>query len=92
LILVPGIPVINNVDVAVQSDPAQIRDALARQLYNPVRWVQLVRQMAASGVTRVIECGPGKVLAPLARRIQDGLQGVAFSDRAALEQGVVNLK
>jgi [acyl-carrier-protein] S-malonyltransferase len=92
LILVPGIPVINNVDVAVQSDPAQIRDALARQLYNPVRWVQLVRQMAASGVTRVIECGPGKVLAPLARRIQDGLQGVAFSDRAALELGVVNLK
>jgi [acyl-carrier-protein] S-malonyltransferase len=88
----PDIPVVNNVDVAVETEPARIRDALARQLYNPVRWVELVRRMAASGVTQVVECGPGKVLAPLARRIQDGLQGVALSDRAALEQGAVNLK
>jgi [acyl-carrier-protein] S-malonyltransferase len=92
MIRVPEIPVVNNVDVAVETDPGRIRDALARQLYNPVRWVQLVRHLAASGVTRIIECGPGKVLAPLARRIQDGLQGVALANRAALEQGVTNLK
>jgi [acyl-carrier-protein] S-malonyltransferase len=88
----PDIPVVNNVDVAVETEPARIRDALARQLYNPVRWVELVRRMAASGVTQIVECGPCKVLAPLARRIQDGLQGAALSDRAAIEQGAVNLK
>jgi [acyl-carrier-protein] S-malonyltransferase len=92
MIRVPEIPVINNVDVAVETDPGRIRDALVRQLYNPVRWVQLVRHMAASGVTQIIECGPGNVLAPLARRIQGGLQGVALADRTALEQGVANLK
>jgi [acyl-carrier-protein] S-malonyltransferase len=92
MIRVPEIPVVNNVDVSVETDPGRIREALVRQLYNPVRWVQLVRHMAASGVTQIIECGPGKVLAPLARRIQGGLQGVALADRAALEQGVANLK
>jgi [acyl-carrier-protein] S-malonyltransferase len=92
MIRVPEIPVINNVDVAVETDPGRIRDALVRQLYNPVRWVQLVRHMAASGVTQIIECGPGKVLAPLARRIQGGLQGVALADRTALEQEVAKLK
>src|SRR5512145_945625 len=58
----PLIPVINNVDVAIESDPARINDALVRQAYNPVRWVETVQKMAAMGVTTVVECGPGKVL------------------------------
>jgi [acyl-carrier-protein] S-malonyltransferase len=57
-----------------------------------VRWVQVVRHMAAAGVTQVFECGPGKVLAPLARRIQDGLQGTALADKGSLEQSAEGLK
>jgi [acyl-carrier-protein] S-malonyltransferase len=82
----PQIPVVNNVDARVEHDPARIRDALLRQLYNPVRWVEVIRHIGAAGVTQVAECGPGKVLAPLVKRIQDGMQGVALTDRAALEQ------
>jgi [acyl-carrier-protein] S-malonyltransferase len=85
-IATPQIAVINNVDVGIESDPARIRDALLRQLYNPVRWVEVVRKMASLGVTRIGECGPGKVLAPLAKRIQDGVQGIALADRNTLEQ------
>ncbi|MDR2636867.1 MAG: ACP S-malonyltransferase [Zoogloeaceae bacterium] len=84
-ILPPSIPVLNNVDVAVESEPARIRDALIRQAYRPVRWVEIVRAMAARDVTRVVECGPGKVLAGLARRCADGVEGIALSDAAALE-------
>jgi [acyl-carrier-protein] S-malonyltransferase len=88
----PQIPVINNVDVGIETDPARIRDALLRQLYNPVRWVEVIRHMAKSGVTQVAECGPGKVLAPLVKRIQSEVQGTALADRAALELAVTNLK
>ena len=83
--LTPQIPVINNVDVAIESDTARIKDALVRQAYNPVRWVETVQKMAAMGVTLVAECGPGKVLAGLTKRCVDGVNGVALADAAAIE-------
>jgi [acyl-carrier-protein] S-malonyltransferase len=79
------IPVINNVDVRVETDPAKIKDALVRQAASPVRWVEIIRAMAAQGVTHVVECGPGKVLAGLVKRIDPNLQGMAAADRASLE-------
>lgn len=81
----PAIPVINNVDVAVESDPAKIKDALVRQAYNPVRWVETIQKMAAMKITSVAECGPGKVLAGLTKRCADGVNGVALADAAAIE-------
>ncbi len=81
----PSIPVINNVDVAIENDPAQIKDALIRQAYNPVRWVETIQVMASLGVTTVAECGPGKVLAGLTKRCADGVAGVALADAASIE-------
>jgi [acyl-carrier-protein] S-malonyltransferase len=81
----PKIPVINNVDVAIENEPARIRDALVRQAYNPVRWVETVQKMAAIGVTTVAECGPGKVLAGLTKRCADGVAGVALADAATID-------
>jgi [acyl-carrier-protein] S-malonyltransferase len=81
----PGIPVINNVDVAIETDPAKIRDALVRQAYSPVRWVETVHKIAAMDITDIVECGPGKVLAGLVKRCADGLNGVALCDAAAIE-------
>ena len=83
----PRIPVIHNVDAKSRPDASGVKEALVNQADHPVRWVECVRAMAARGVTRVFECGPGKVLAPLVRRSADGLQGIALADRAALEQG-----
>ena len=81
----PRIPVINNVDVATPDDPAAIRDALVRQLYNPVRWVETVQKMAADGVDRLIECGPGKVLVGLNKRIDKTMAAGAVFDPATLD-------
>jgi len=81
----PTIPVINNVDVAIESDPARIKDALVRQAYNPVRWVETIQKMAAIGVSTVAECGPGKVLAGLTKRCADGVVGVALADAASID-------
>ncbi|MGB4467086.1 MAG: ACP S-malonyltransferase [Azovibrio sp.] len=81
----PQIAVINNVDVAVEIDPDRIRDALVRQTYKPVRWVETIQKMASMGVTLVAECGPGKVLAGLVKRCADGVNGVALADLAAIE-------
>lgn len=81
----PTIPVINNVDVAIETDPERIRAALVRQAYNPVRWVETIQKMAAMGITQVAECGPGKVLAGLTKRCADGVNGVALADLAAIE-------
>lgn len=81
----PQIPVINNVDVAIENDLSRIRDALVRQAYNPVRWVETIQAMAAMGVATVAECGPGKVLAGLTKRCADGVTGVALADAAAIE-------
>ena len=67
----PSMPVYNNIDVAVESDPARIRDALVRQAYGPVRWVETIQAMTTAGTTLFVECGPGKVLAGLVKRISD---------------------
>ncbi|MFL9983823.1 ACP S-malonyltransferase [Paraburkholderia sediminicola] len=83
---VPSLPVINNVDVAVVNEPAKIKDALVRQAAGPVRWVESVQAMAAQGVTHVIECGPGKVLAGLTKRIDGNLVGASVFDPASLEE------
>jgi [acyl-carrier-protein] S-malonyltransferase len=83
---VPAIPVINNVDVAVVNEPAGIKDALVRQAAGAVRWVESVQAMSAQGVTHVIECGPGKVLAGLTKRIDGNLVGASIFDPASLEE------
>ena len=67
----PAFPVYNNIDVTVESDPARIQDALVRQAYGPVRWVETIQAMTAAGTTLFVECGPGKVLAGLVKRISD---------------------
>ena len=78
-------PVINNVDVAVETDPAQIRDALIRQLYSPVRWVETVLALKEQGVIRVYECGPGKVLGGLIKRIDRDVASCALETADAFE-------
>ena len=82
----PAIPVIHNVDVQPHTTPDEIRSALAQQAASPVRWTETVRALAARGVTQVVECGPGKVLAGLARRIDESLTTFALTDAAALEE------
>ena len=84
----PAIPVINNVDVREERDPNRIKDALVRQAASPVRWTEIIRRMAEQGVTHIVECGPGKVLAGLAKRIDSRVQGIAAADRASLEQAL----
>lgn len=84
----PQISVVNNVDVAVVSEPGAIKDALARQACHPVRWVEVIRRMKAAGVTKIIECGPGKVLAGLAKRIDGELQGWAVTDAPSLAEAL----
>lgn len=82
----PAMPVVNNVDVAVVSDPAAIKDALARQACNPVRWVEVVKHLAGAGMTHVAECGPGKVLAGMTGRIAKSLHSFAIIDPVSLAQ------
>ena len=81
----PRWPVLNNVDVAVESDPARIRDALVRQASSPVRWVEVVQRLKAMGATRVVEFGPGKVLTGLVSRIDRSLATSSVHDPASLE-------
>jgi len=88
----PRIPVINNVDVASYGDPARIKDALVRQAYHPVRWVETIQAFAAQGITHVAECGPGKVLAGMTRRIDGSLESLALVDKTSIEQGIGQLK
>jgi [acyl-carrier-protein] S-malonyltransferase len=89
---VPTIPVINNVDVSILDNPAAIKDALVRQAAKPVRWQETIRAMSARGVIQVVECGPGKVLAGLTKRIDDQLQGMALMDDASLMEVMQTLK
>lgn len=88
----PDISVINNVDVAVYDDPARIRDALVRQAFSPVRWIELVQEMARRGMGHVLECGPGKVLAGMTKRIAGDVQGGSIHDAASLEQSIAVLR
>jgi len=88
----PVISLVNNVDVKIESDPARIKDALVRQAASPVRWVETIAKMVDSGVTHIIECGPGKVLAGMTRRIAPAVQSFTLADRAALEQALQGVK
>lgn len=82
----PRVAVVNNVDVAAPTDPVSIADALYRQAYRPVRWVEVVQALRARGVTHVVECGPGKVLAGLARRIDPALAAATVYDPTTLQE------
>ena len=88
----PQISLINNVDVAIVNDVAGIKDALVRQAASPVRWVETMQKVAADGITQVIECGPGKVLMGLAKRIDPVLVGDAIVDQASLERILTQIK
>jgi [acyl-carrier-protein] S-malonyltransferase len=87
----PEIPVLHNVDVQEKPTPDQIRAALAQQAASPVRWVQTIEAFAARGVTHVVECGPGKVLAGLSRRIVADLQSYALTDSAAIDAALAEI-
>jgi len=80
----PRIPVINNIDVAVETGADRIRDALYRQAFGPVRWVECMQAIKARGITTVVECGPGKVLAGMVKRIDADMTGAALFDPATL--------
>lgn len=82
----PSIPLINNVDVAQPTDPVAIRDALVRQAWHPVRWVETIQTMKRQGVTHLVECGPGKVLSGLVKRIDRDLATFNITDPASLMQ------
>jgi [acyl-carrier-protein] S-malonyltransferase len=82
----PRMPMVNNVDVASVTEPAAIKDALARQACSPVRWVEVIKALAAGGVTHVVECGPGKVLSGMTKRIEPTLESYAITDRQSLDR------
>src|SRR5258706_892257 len=84
----PGITLVNNVDVKTETDPVKIKDALVRQAASPVRWVETIQAMVAMGATHIVECGPGKVLAGLTKRIAKDLPSFALAERASLEQAL----
>jgi [acyl-carrier-protein] S-malonyltransferase len=81
----PRIPVINNIDVAVQTDPAAIREALFRQAFGPVRWVEVTQALRARGLLHILECGPGKVLSGLVKRVDADIQTATVLDPASLK-------
>ena len=83
--MVPSVPVINNVDVAKVTDADSIRDALVRQLYSPVRWVETVQSASAEGIKTMIEVGPGKVLSGLIKRIDKEVNAISLNDAATLD-------
>ncbi len=84
----PEIPVVNNVDVSIETDPGTIRDALVRQLYSPVRWVETIEFISARGVDSAVECGPGKVLAGLNRRIDRNMTVFPVFDEDSLQNAI----
>jgi [acyl-carrier-protein] S-malonyltransferase len=88
----PSIPVVHNVDVTVHPDAASIRTSLARQAASPVRWTQTIQYFATQGVTYVVECGPGKVLANLVKRIDDRLEAFALTSGSMLDDTLSQLR
>jgi [acyl-carrier-protein] S-malonyltransferase len=88
----PTIEVVNNVDVATESESNRIRDALSRQAASPVRWAEIIRAMAAAGVTHVVECGPGRVLSGLTKRIVPELESLAISGPDSIADALGQLK
>lgn len=91
-VAVPKLQLINNVDVGIETQPAAIKDALVRQAAAPVRWVETIRRMRQLGVTHVVECGPGKALAGMVKRIDADLQSYALADKASLEQALAAIR
>lgn len=87
----PSISVVNNVDVTINNDPAAIKDALVRQLYNPVRWVETIQLMAKQNIELFIECGPGKLLAGLNKRIANNLVTISINDPQSLQQALCSV-
>lgn len=87
----PAVPVLHNADVAAYSDAAKIKDALVRQLYSPVRWVETVQAFGQQGITHNVECAPGKVLAGLNKRIDTNQQAMAINDGEALKAALAAL-
>lgn len=85
-LVAPSIPVVNNIDVKIETDPAAIRDALYRQAFGPVRWVEVVQAIRARGVTHIVECGPGKVLAGIVKRVDAEAVSGALIDPASLAE------
>ena len=81
----PSIPVVNNIDAEIELDPAKIRDKLIAQLYSPVLWVASVNTMAAAGITSLVECGPGKVLCGMSKRIVRGMNVSTLQDQAGFD-------
>lgn len=86
----PTLPILNNVDVIVYENPEQIRDGLVRQLFMPVRWVDIIKKLSEQGITQMIECGPGKVLSGLIKRTNREINTMAIGDLSGL-QGLLNL-
>jgi [acyl-carrier-protein] S-malonyltransferase len=91
-IVTPAIPVVHNVDVAEHATAESIREALARQAANPVRWTATIQTMATRGVTHIVECGPGKVLTGLTRRIDESITAFALNDRASVDEALAALR
>jgi [acyl-carrier-protein] S-malonyltransferase len=85
-LVAPRIPVVNNIDAAVQADPQALRDALYRQAFGPVRWVEVVQALRARGLTHVLECGPGKVLSGLVKRVDADAVSMTLFDPATLAE------
>lgn len=88
----PHLPILHNADVKSHANPASIKDILVQQLVRPVRWVDTIRAFATAGVTHVVECGSGKVLAGLNKRIDQNLQQLSLADSEAIKQAVNQLK
>ena len=88
----PQIPLINNIDVAVETEPERIREALYRQAFGPVRWVQTVQSFKARGLEHIVECGPGKVLSGMVKRIDASLDAFAVFDPATLAETQAGLQ
>ena len=88
----PAVPVINNVDVQSPTDEVAIRSALVRQAWHPVRWVETVQAMKAMGITHIVECGPGKVLSGLVKRIDREMVVLSVNDPASLDETLAALK
>ena len=91
IVKAPSIPVLHNADVAAYSDGARIKDALVRQLYSPVRWVETVQAFGKQGITHNVECAPGKILAGLNKRIDSNQQAMAINDGEALKAALTAL-
>jgi [acyl-carrier-protein] S-malonyltransferase len=88
----PQFGVVNNVDVAIEQEPARIKDALVRQAASPVRWVETIRKMIEMGATHIVECGPGRVLGGMTKRIAPQVKSLTLHDRASLEAALQALK